>query len=274
MPSGQIEHKIIIMPICTIQLISITVPLNAFVKDIRAINPQPVVLAKVVRWMITTTALSVDPLLKYDWDLLLIYEGTTGFAERLHAFTSRIFTIQAGVPSYITKSFATTNARLLHPDTLPPLTGSLDNPLMASSPQNLEYTSELSSWIASYDPNCTTGPVSMLNLLAFKPDMHSTYLKYGQAFASSIGSRRGGVAKIVGKVTGGDKGVTAAEGGWDEVALAHYPSIRHFADMAASKDYQAVNKEYRVPSLRDTCILCTSEVVLESEENHATKSKL
>lgn len=48
-----------------------------------------------------------------------------------------------------------------------------------------------------------------------------------------------------------------------QVALAHYPSLDHFADMLASEDYQDVNKKYRVPSLKDTCILCTSELGIE-----------
>ena len=44
------------------------------------------------------------------------------------------------------------------------------------------------------------------------------------------------------------------------MALAHYPSLEHFADMLAGEDYQEANQRWRVPSLRDTCILCTSEV--------------
>ena len=56
-----------------------------------------------------------------------------------------------------------------------------------------------------------------------------------------------------------------------QVALAHYPSLEHFADMIASEDYQDVNMRYRVPSLRDTCILCTSEVEIEG---YSEKSKL
>lgn len=47
------------------------------------------------------------------------------------------------------------------------------------------------------------------------------------------------------------------------MALAHYPSLEHFADMLAGEDYQAVNKRFRVGSLRDTCILCTSEIDVE-----------
>ena len=136
------------------------------------------------------------------------------------------------------------------------LTGSLQTPVVADSAQNLEFTKELQKWITSFSKQEGQAAVSMLNLLAFKPGMKEEYLKYGKSFAESIGSKRGGNAKIVGNVI--DK-----EQGWDEIAVAHYPSILHFADMLASEDYQAVNHKHRIPSLRDTCILCTSEIAVE-----------
>lgn len=37
-------------------------------------------------------------------------------------------------------------------------------------------------------------------------------------------------------------------------------AIHHFADMLASEDYQKVNHEFRLPALKDTCILCTTEL--------------
>jgi len=243
--------------------------LRDFVKKIKTSEEQPLVLSRVVRWMITPTQLSVDPLLKLQWDVLVIYKGTTGMPLSVKTLTKDIFTIQAGIPSSIVNNFAATNKRLLQPTHVPDLTGALDRPRVADSAQKLEYTNDIRSWIEKFDPNNNKGAVSMLNLLAFKPDMHDEYLKYGKAFAQSIGSRRGGVAKLVGKVVGGDKGLTPAEGGWDEIALAHYPSIRHFADMAASEDYQAVNHKHRIRSLRDTCILCTSEVDLLDDQEQA-----
>jgi hypothetical protein len=103
----------------------------------------------------------------------------------------------------------------------------------------------------------------MLNLLAFKEGMKEEYLKYGAEFAKSVGSKRGGNAKIVGSVIHDREGGNDSGDGWDEVALAHYPSIWHFADMLASEDYQAVNHKYRVGSLRDTFILCTTELGIE-----------
>jgi hypothetical protein len=104
----------------------------------------------------------------------------------------------------------------------------------------------------------------MLNLLAFKEGMKKEYLKYGAEFAKSVGSRRGGNAKIVGTVIHPQDGTSDSGDGWDEIALAHYPSIWHFADMLASQDYQEANHKYRVGSLKDTFILCTSELAIEN----------
>jgi hypothetical protein len=140
----------------------------------------------------------------------------------------------------------------------------LDQPRIGTSSQGLELSNELRKWIQEFGKTEEgRGAVSMLNLLAFKPGKKEDYLHYGAEFAKSIGSRRGGLAKIVGSVIH-DQGKGGEGGeGWDEVALAHYPSIVHFADMLASQDYQAVNQKYRVPSLKDTFILCTSEIGLD-----------
>jgi len=255
-----------------VQLVALNGNLEESVKQLKDHKQQPLVLAKVVRWIITPTALCADRLLKQRWDILVIYTGTSGLPEELRAFTSDVFTVQAGVPSTIVNSFATVNERLLYPKRVPDLTGSLDRPRVAESAQKLEFTAELNSWLERWDPDDSKGAVSMLNLLAFKPGMHDEYLKYGKAFSESIGSRRGGIAKVVGRVTGGDEGVASGEAAWDELALAHYPSIRHFADMAASEDYQEVNHKHRIPSLRDTCILCTSE--LEIPGSRVSQAKL
>lgn len=147
------------------------------------------------------------------------------------------------------------------------------------SSQNLELGIELEKWIQTFlstGSKESQGAVSMFNLLAFNTGMKSEYLKYGKAFAESIGSRHGGNAKIVGNVVGEEGSTTAigsggkagsvvdaSKDGWDEIALAHYPSIGHFRDMLASEDYQEVNQRHRVRSLRDTCILMTSEVGIE-----------
>jgi len=96
----------------------------------------------------------------------------------------------------------------------------------------------------------------MLNLLAFNPGKKEQYLKYGAAFAKTVGSKHGGDAKVVGNVVSGQ----GKEEGWDEIAIAHYPSVQHFAAMLGSRDYQEVNHKYRLGALKDTCILCTMEI--------------
>jgi hypothetical protein len=149
------------------------------------------------------------------------------------------------------------------------------------SSQSLELSDELNKWIETFVNSGAKegkGAVSMFNLLAFNPGMKEEYLKYGAAFAKSIGSKHGGNAKIVGNAThvngsaiakssNSSVGTNGEVGGgkddWDEIALAHYPSILHFRDMLASEDYQEVNHRHRVPSLRDTCILMTSEIAIE-----------
>jgi hypothetical protein len=90
----------------------------------------------------------------------------------------------------------------------------------------------------------------MPNLLSFNPNQKQNYQKYGAAFAERVESRHGGHAKIVGSVVSGQ----GKEEGWDEIALAHYPSLTHFAAMLGSVDCQEVNKRHRIGALRDTCM--------------------
>lgn len=257
----------ITMPLCTLYLLSLTTPLPTFLSALSSTPTTPLVTSRVIRWIIKPTKLSLDPLLTQSppWDILLILPGTTGLPSTLQSHIRAEWRITAGIPKSIVEGFRERNERLLHPreGDVPALTGALEEPRIASSAQNLELTDELRAWIAS--PACPRGAVSMLNLLSFLPDKKESYLKYGAAFASSIGSRRGGVAKIVGKVVECSDGCRE----WDEVALAHYPSASHFADMAGSEDYQEVNQRFRVPSLRDTFILMTSEVSLGREREGA-----
>jgi hypothetical protein len=187
--------------------------------------------------------------------------------------------VKAGVPSRLLTDFEKKNERFLHPQegSVPKLTGSLEKPkINDDSAQALELSPELRNWIEDFSTKEGKGAVSMLNLLAFKPGLKSEYLKYGAEFAKSVGKRRGGNAKIVGSVIHDQKGSKGDDDGegWDEIALAHYPSILHFADMLASEDYQEVNHRHRVGSLRDTLILCTSELALEEGKKGLWESKL
>ena len=208
--------------------------------------------------------------------------STDALPTELQKLVQHHWSVTAGVPSRLLQEFSTKNKKLLHPDkSTVPVVQKQTNKKTADSSQSLELSDDLNEWIKSFvDTNskASKGAVSMFNLLAFNSGMEEEYLKYGAAFAKSIGSKHGGNAKIVGNATHvNGSAITRAEnssvatngnvgGGkddWNEIALAHYPSILHFRDMLASEDYQQVNKRHRVPSLRDTCILMTSEIAIE-----------
>ena len=190
------------------------------------------------------------------------------------------------MPSRLVNAFDETNKKLLHPtpSSVPALSNSQEKKRTTTSSQDLELSAELNEWIDAFVAGAGkpgTGAVSMFNLLSFNPGMKAEYLKYGAAFAKSIGSRHGGNAKIVGNVTcvNGARGEKKREkkqedAEWDEIALAHYPSIEHFRDMLASEDYQEVNHKHRVGSLRDTCILMTSEIAVEELVGKGGSAKL
>lgn len=254
------------MVLATVHLVALspgkTIP--AFLRAISSQSIKPLVAAKVVRWIIKPEKLSTH-LTKQQWDLLVIVPSSTPIPAAVlgEDWVYRHWSASAGVPSRLFNSFHDTNRGLLHPQpgSVPELTGSLDKPRKASSTQGLELNDELMSWSKNFKLG-QNGAVSMLNLLSFKPgkEAHESYKTYGKAFAENIGSRRGGNAKLVGRIVPDQKTSDEDKYGWDEFALAHYPSIRHFVDMLASEDYQKVNHESRLPALRDTCILCTTEL--------------
>ncbi|KAM0718134.1 hypothetical protein Q7P37_006466 [Cladosporium fusiforme] len=253
------------MPLATVHLIALspnsTIPL--YLRALKSTSFRPLVISHALRWIVNPENLSSDRLLNTKWDLVVITLHSSPMPKTYLAkdWVSALWSITAGIPSSIVNGFEERNAKLLYPEpnSIPQLTTLPSQPRIAISPQGLEATPELLQW---QNPAGASTAVSMLNLLAFNPGQqaHESYKRYGKAFAESIGSRRGGLAKIVGKVVSGQGSEGEDSEGWDEVALAHYPSFAHFMDMLASEDYQAVNHRDRLPALRDTCILCTSEV--------------
>lgn len=255
------------MPLATLHLLSLsantTIP--SYLRALSSVSIKPLVVSRAIRWIIKPEKLSTSPLLDTEWDLLIILPATTQLPEAYASkdWVAKHWSITAGVPKSVFNGFEERNKKLLHPPEgdVPALTGSMNDPKMAGSAQGLELNGELLDWSKTFSLG-QNGAVSMLNLLAFKPtqEAHESYKRYGAAFAKDIGSKRGGNAKVVGKVIPDQNTEGEDKSGWDEVALAHYPSIRHFVDMLASKDYQEVNHRDRMPALRDTCILCTSEL--------------
>jgi len=263
------------MPLSTIHLFSLASPnqLISLVQYIKGSEAKPLTLSRPVRWIIKPEKIQVPILLHTRWDLLVIIEDTKESQDMIQSLlkASTSFIIKehwtsgrAGIPSRQTKDFLTqTNPSLLHPQasSVPPLTGALNSPILKNSSQDLSFSPELRSWLGSSESSLPIkGAVSMFNLLSFNPEMKPSYQQYGQAFAKTIGSKRGGNAKLVGQLIDVKE---ETQGVWHEFALAHYPSLLHFADMLASQDYQEVNQKYRVGALADTCILCTSELEIE-----------
>jgi hypothetical protein len=260
------------MPVCTLHLLSLAPSTNIpqFLDAVHASDVKTLTIARVVRWIILPSHTSTDTLLAQNihWDILLTLASTSPLPSSLQPHIAHQWSVKAGVPSRLLSDFEIKNRRLLHPQKsdVPALTGSLDRPRVAKSTQSLELNPALEQWVREFGAGDGQSAVSMLNLLAFKSGKKEQYLEYGKEFASRVGSRRGGLAKIVGTVVPAAEGENVGRGGegWDEIALAHYPSIAHFADMLASEDYQEVNHKYRVGSLKDTFILCTTEIGMEA----------
>lgn len=79
-------------------------------------------------------------------------------------------------------------------------------------------------------------PVTMLNLLRFKPDGgRERYAEYGAAVApllNGVGGRIVFVGETATPLLGGDS--------WDLVALVEYPTRQAFLEMVGSSEYQAI----------------------------------
>ncbi|RAR11450.1 hypothetical protein DDE83_004598 [Stemphylium lycopersici] len=289
------------MPLCTLHLLALHSttpnPVATFLSTLKSSNISPLVVSRVIRWIILPSKLSTEHLLARNihWDLLVVLPNNPALPTNLSAQVQHHWSVTAGVPSRLIQDFASKNDKLLHPDpSSVPKAQENSNKKTTESSQSLELSDELNKWIEAFvgsGAREAKGAVSMFNLLAFNPGMKDEYLKYGAAFAKSIGSSHGGNAKIVGNATHIDnvpitsktsEGNNVARNGevgggkddWDEIALAHYPSILHFRDMLASEEYQVVNKRHRVPSLRDTCILMTSEIAVEEVAGGGMGAKL
>jgi hypothetical protein len=248
------------MPVCDLYILSLKprTCTSSFLSSLRVASVHPIIQARVVRWIILPTSLSTVPLLAHNtqWDLLLVLPSGTSFPSTVTSSIASIWTVTAGVPSRLLKDFHTKNATLVNPRPGSVNPADTSNALEGKGTQTLELSPELKAWISDLPTKRRTHAISMLNLLAFAPGRKEQYLKYGAEFAARVGSRHGGNAKIVGNVISGQ----GKEDGWDEIAIAHYPSLEHFSAMLGSKDYQDVNHQYRLGALNDTCILCTMEI--------------
>lgn len=101
------------------------------------------------------------------------------------------------------------------------------------------------------------GPVTMLNLLRFRPDGgEESYRRYGEGvlpILGEIGARVLWQGRADSVVIGDDAG-----DGWDSVVLVQYPSRRAFLEMVASPAYQAI-AHHRSEALTDSRLVACTE---------------
>lgn len=86
-----------------------------------------------------------------------------------------------------------------------------------------------------------TGPVQMINLLAFAvPDGAATYARYAEAAGPHLEAAG---ARVVS--TGAARAVVIGEDAapwWDAILVVEYPSIAAFLGMVMSPEYQEITK--------------------------------
>jgi hypothetical protein len=236
------------MPLTTLHLIALspgTTP-QTILATLAAEHPTvSVILASQPRHpVIRPQKVDCSPLLTTHWDLLLLLHNTAGLPASLQHTIRAEYSLTVGIPARLLSTYRARNAALLAAAPGAPLTGALAHARRMQKPsaQNLELSAELLGFMDALTAEHGDRPVTMLNLLCFRPGGKAGYKKYGEAFVQVAG-KRGGDAKLVGNVVAGGK----REGEWwDEVSLVHYPSITHFCDMLAGEDYQEINGKHRL----------------------------
>ncbi|KAK6811668.1 hypothetical protein RU639_012651 [Aspergillus parasiticus] len=257
------------MPTATLHLLALKVDVPTFLQDLQ--STRKVIVASRPRHIVIHPVLIDKDALPTPWDLLVLIQSeesnTFPIPEFLQFQVKSEYRILVGIPSKLLATYPSRSQSLKRAALSIPLTGSINHIQGRTSSQSLEVTPELLSFMNKLSAE-HPGPVTMLNLLHFNsPGGKDVYYKYGQAFGPVAG-RRGGNAKLVATVIRPDvEGETSVkrkgEEGWDEISIVHYPSIRHFCDMLAGEDYQRINEKFRLGSLKDTFLLCTTEFDVE-----------
>ena len=235
----------------------------------------------------------------HTWTHLLVTQTSTmtslSFPSDLNidSFITSKWTVTADVNEDMLNSFPSaqarrkaTNAPSLPPGWSPSNQSALDavvlpedlNFSLASSavPFGVEKTPEneqsLQTFTASFGKT-HTGPLAMLNLLAYLPGQRAQYFKYIANFGPAVGGKYGSEAMLLG--TGvqewssrKEEGLGIAEpekggsGVWEDVGLVWYPSIWHFAGMLADEGYAEADRKWKRGVIADNPILCCEEIEL------------
>lgn len=244
--------------------LSLSNPLPDFLSALAQSSIKPFFVAKVAGWAFRPLSISVDPLLTQEpsWDLLLVLVDAQGvlLPQGLRSMVRAEWTVAAEL---LTPDSIFQDLLQVAPQEVTPLTGAWNEPITTrrevEHPLTLSLTAEMQEWTRTFAQQEGQGVVSMHNLLAYKDGRKEAYGEYIKGFVKSAGARRGGAGLIFGKVLSCS---STAEGvkEWEDVVIAQYPSIYHFGEMLASEDYQEIDRDHRAGNLKDTLILCTTEL--------------
>jgi hypothetical protein len=129
--------------------------------------------------------------------------------------------------------------------------------------QELDYSPELHDWVHQSGTLEGKGAVSMLNLFACRDGERQVYTRHVQVSGAQVGKEVGAEAEPIDQVVNCSS-TQAGNKRWEDAAILHYPWIYHSADLLCSEEYQKPYAKYMVGTIKDTCILCMTELQHET----------
>lgn len=221
---------------------------------LKAENITPLIIARAVEWV--HLPMRADYMLAADWDIALALDSDVRLPNSVTDLLDVLHQVEVHVASPSPSNGA------LQPASQLPAVSFYDRPLRALCTQFHQITPSLLAFVDH--PLCPKGSISMLNFVSYQPYPFAadSYQKYLDGVAAGPAKRFGIRTKYKGSVTPSNRSVIV-KGEWDLVLMAQYPSLKHFVNMGFDPEYQELNQKYRMPALRDLCILMTTEDDLE-----------
>lgn len=172
------------MPVLTLHLLQLAAnnTVHSFLEHCKKVDPSAeIVVASQPRYLVVRpTKQDVTTLVDSEWNLMLLVRTAKGnLHQALRPKIQKEYKMFVGIPSKLLSSYPQKNRQLLDEAPSAGLTGSLDNPSVPESSQNLELSPDLLRFMNELMDQ-HSGPVTMLNLLNFKKDGKPSYYQYGQ----------------------------------------------------------------------------------------------
>lgn len=170
------------MPLLTFHLLRLkdNIQPQTFLTNLSKAQPATkIIVASKPRHHVVKSLSQDADLLNKPWDLLLLLQGPAALPDELAKHITEDYKLPVGIPGKLLSAYPQRNAQLIKEAKTAGLTGSLDNPKMPDSSQKLELSPELLGFMGELMQQ-HPGPVTMLNLLKFKPGGKQSYYQYGQ----------------------------------------------------------------------------------------------